>query len=642
MYYYKVLSIATLEPSSVTGLNMSTGSYIHVSNIPFSSGIATSIRSYSSYVASIPRKMVNTAHQAFFETRGKKVWTAISITGLGLATAAIDNSIPYLSQMLTLGHYSMFAASLSMLTTTLVGTIPWATMYTANFIDRLLKISDVPPPPVDSRQLPHVTIQIPTYNEPFKVVRDTSIRSALALDYPRNKLLIQVVDNSNSPEKYREMAEYFEELKDQGYNVEFIHRDGRDGGKARNLNISLGLADINGTRIPPKGDVFFLVDCDIEFPPDILRKTAPEFVHNPKLPFAIFEVEDKADDNLFNIPAGIINQARSHNVKAIEDNGLTTMGGYGTIYRRSALASIEFDGVRGWQENFVGEDWATGILLRTNPDWESGKRISYVKVVDRSPDNLHKLKTQQKRWAKGTVQTVRDIMLPKFMPAQHIPWNVKADAAIRFSFYPFFVFQSVIQPLTFALAGLSSPSHEDFEMIKPIVEIWAASFPLMLFSISYDSTKMIKEGKISKGIANMFLSISGMLNNSAIGLHVMKGLYEGIRGTNNTFQVTPKEKSNINENQNIFSRYIQGVSQTLKVNSQEIMFGLFLSSSASQVDFPYSLAYWVGLGYLFAPFAHLITVPKFSVSKKDPIQLDINPTNHEPAQLFNAQSFASD
>ena len=124
MYYYKVLSIATLDTSPLMGINSPISSYSHVSNIPFSSGITTAIRTYSDHVASIPRKLVNTAHQAFFETRGKKVWTAITLTGLGLATAAIDTSIPYLSQMLALGHYSMFAASLSMLTTTLVGTIP--------------------------------------------------------------------------------------------------------------------------------------------------------------------------------------------------------------------------------------------------------------------------------------------------------------------------------------------------------------------------------------------------------------------------------------------------------------------------------------------------------------------------------------
>ena len=477
------------------------------------------------------------------------------------------------------------------------------------------------------------------------MVRDTSIRSALALDYPKNKLLIQVVDNSNSPDKYREMEEYFEELTDQGYNVEFIHRDGRDGGKARNLNISLGLADINNTRIQPKGDVFFLVDCDIEFPPDILRKAAPEFVHNPKLPFAIFEVEDKADDNLFNIPAGIINQARSHNVKAIEDNGLTTMGGYGTLYRRSALASIEIGGVTGWQENYVGEDWATGTLLRANPDWDSGKRISYVRVIDRSPDDLQKYKTQQKRWAKGTVQTVRDIVLPKLMPAKHIGWNEKADAAIRFTFYPFLAYQSVIQPTIFALAGLLATSHEDLELSKPFIELWVMSLPLLLFSIVNDSITLIRQKKAVKGISNIFLAIPGMINHGGIGLHVLKGLYEGFRGQDNVFQVTPKGKP-ANQANNALQRFAQDVSKTLTVNYQELAFGLSLVTAASYIDFPYSLAYWAGLSYTISPFAHLVKLPKIKENESsDSMHLEKSIAAPEPTQLslpLSVQSFASD
>src|SRR3954471_3263236 len=78
-------------------------------------------------------------------------------------------------------------------------------------------------------ELPRVTMQLPIFNEVYVVER--LLRSVSEIDYPKDLLQIQVLDDSTDDTRdlTRNCAE---ELQSRGFNVELIHRVDRTGFKA--------------------------------------------------------------------------------------------------------------------------------------------------------------------------------------------------------------------------------------------------------------------------------------------------------------------------------------------------------------------------------------------------------------------------
>src|SRR5712675_1047333 len=120
------------------------------------------------------------------------------------------------------------------------------------------------------RQLPKVTVQLPIFNEVYVVER--LLRSVSEIDYPRELLQIQVLDDST--DDTRELtASCVENLQSRGFNVELIHRVDRTGFKAGALETGLASAE---------GDFVCILDADFVPQPDLLRKTV-HFFTDPKV-----------------------------------------------------------------------------------------------------------------------------------------------------------------------------------------------------------------------------------------------------------------------------------------------------------------------------------------------------------------------
>src|SRR5262245_28994664 len=126
-----------------------------------------------------------------------------------------------------------------------------------------------PPPPVD--EWPVVTIQLPIYNEMYVVER--VIASACAIDYPADRLEIQVLDDST--DETREIAELaVRRWAARGVDIKYLHRTDRTGFKAGALEA--GLKQARGTLVA-------IFDADFVPTEDFLRKTVPYFTTNARL-----------------------------------------------------------------------------------------------------------------------------------------------------------------------------------------------------------------------------------------------------------------------------------------------------------------------------------------------------------------------
>src|SRR4029077_7801650 len=118
--------------------------------------------------------------------------------------------------------------------------------------------------------LPRVTVQLPIFNEVYVVER--LLRSVSELDYPRDRLQIQVLDDST--DDTREItADCAAKLRKRGFDVELIHRADRTGFKAGALERGLATA---------RGEFVCILDADFVPPPHLLRKTV-DFFPDPKV-----------------------------------------------------------------------------------------------------------------------------------------------------------------------------------------------------------------------------------------------------------------------------------------------------------------------------------------------------------------------
>ena len=120
---------------------------------------------------------------------------------------------------------------------------------------------------------PKVTVQLPIYNE--RNVAERLIRAAAALDYPRELLEIQALDDSND-ETTQLIDNIAERLNRQGVKVVVVRRSSREGYKAGALKYGMSIS---------KSEYFAVFDADFVPAPDFLRRTIPAFYADPKVAF---------------------------------------------------------------------------------------------------------------------------------------------------------------------------------------------------------------------------------------------------------------------------------------------------------------------------------------------------------------------
>jgi cellulose synthase/poly-beta-1,6-N-acetylglucosamine synthase-like glycosyltransferase len=260
-----------------------------------------------------------------------------------------------------------------------------------------------------AEQLPAVTVQLPIYNEATVVQR--LLDAVSRLDYPRDKLEIQVLDDSD--DETRVLAETaVDRLRDGGLDITYVRRPSREGYKAGALDHGLRSA---------KGEFIAIFDADFIPSPDFLRRTVPFFV----------------DSGIAMVQArwGHINQDYSLLTKiqsilldghfVLEHGGRNRAGlffnfnGTAGIWRRAAIVDAG-----GWQHDTLTED----LDLSYRAQLRGWRFVFLPDLVSPAevPVEMNSFKSQQHRWAKGSIQTCRKL-LPRILRSP-MPLHVKAEA----------------------------------------------------------------------------------------------------------------------------------------------------------------------------------------------------------------------
>ena len=260
-----------------------------------------------------------------------------------------------------------------------------------NLLFHYLRRGRVPsPPPLDPASLPLVTIQLPLFNEPY--VAERLIDNILALDYPRERLEVQVLDDSTDGTTTlceRKAAHY----RAQGFDIQVIHRTDRWGYKAGALADGLPRA---------KGEFVAVFDADFLPNPQFLRHTLGYF-QDPKVGVVQTRWTHLNDDySLFTRL-----QALQLNVHfTIEQTGRRTgnhflqFNGTAGIWRRRAI-----EDAGGWRADTLTEDLDLSFRAQLR-HWQ----IVYLEDVEAPaelPVEMNGIKSQQFRWMKGGAENAR-------------------------------------------------------------------------------------------------------------------------------------------------------------------------------------------------------------------------------------------
>ncbi len=286
-----------------------------------------------------------------------------------------------------------------------------------------------PQPNGTLKELPVVTVQLPMFNEMY--VAERLLEGVAGIDYPKDKLEIQVLDDSTD-ETCEIVKRKINDLSQRGFNVTYLHRTDRTGYKAGALEAGLRVA---------KGDYLLVFDADFVPEPNIINHLIHYFA-DPKVGMVqarwghlnrdysmLTRVQSMMLDGHFVIE----HIARNRSGRFFNFNG--TAG----IWRKCAIIDAG-----GWQHDTVTEDM--DLSFRAHLRGWNFVYAPHALAPAEVPCEMNSFKTQQYRWAKGSAQTARKL-LPMVLRA-NIPLRVKIEALFHLTnnfAYLFLVILAILQ-----------------------------------------------------------------------------------------------------------------------------------------------------------------------------------------------------
>jgi cellulose synthase/poly-beta-1,6-N-acetylglucosamine synthase-like glycosyltransferase len=365
-------------------------------------------------------------------------------------------------------------------------------------------------------ELPRITVQLPVFNEQFVV--DRLIEACCNLDYPADKLEIQVLDDSTDETKEAAEAIVLRH-RALGHNIVYLHRIDRTGFKAGALQEGMKVCS---------GEFIAIFDADFVPPRDWLLRVIHHFAepttgmvqtrwaHLNRTYSFLTQVEAILLDGHFVIE----HSARARAGLFFNFNGTAGM------WRRCVI-----DQAGGWQHDTLTED--TDLSYRAQILGWKFKYLQDVACPAELPIEMTAFKTQQQRWAKGLIQVSKKI-LPRVFRSD-IPLRVKIEAWYHLT-------ANISYPLMIVLSVLLMPA-----MIIRFYQGWwemlYIDFPLFVASsFSISAFYLVSQRELFPRRWPRSLVYMPFLMALGIGLTITNSIavMEAVFGIQSAFKRTPK------------------------------------------------------------------------------------------------------
>ena len=354
-------------------------------------------------------------------------------------------------------------------------------------------------------EYPLVTIQLPLYNEKYVICR--LIDAVIRIEYPKDKLEIQVLDDSTD-ETVDIAKEHIQKYVDQGYDIKHVHRTNREGYKAGALKEGLKTA---------KGEFVAIFDADFIPRKKFLKRTLPYFQKDEKLGLVqtrwehlnreyslITKTEAIALDGHFVIEQAVRNRA----------GFFINFNGTGGIWRKECI----FD-AGNWQADTLTEDLDLSYRAQMK-GWKFKYLVNFTSPAE-LPSEINSLKSQQFRWTKGAIETAKKIY-PKVLRSS-LPLKMKIQSFIHLCSnlaYPFILIAGVLN-LPVLLIKEGGQYDDVFKFMSIFIFAFISSFIFYLYSqkdVYADWQKRViyfpvfLSGSMGLSVNNTIAVIEGLIN----------------------------------------------------------------------------------------------------------------------------------
>ena len=322
---------------------------------------------------------------------------------------------------------------------------------------------------------PHVLVQIPVYNEPLVVERVLS--AAGALDWPRERLTIQLLDDST--DLTSDIAVHaVARLKRQGVDAVHIRRADRSGFKAGALAAGLALSEAPYVAV---------LDADFVPPADWLRRAMAALLADPKAAFVQTRIEWGNGDRSWLTRAQRLMQDAHF---AVEQAVRARRGvpfqfnGTGGIWRRAAVAEAG-----GWSHDTLSED--LDLVLRTYLKGWHGLFLMEPHVVGELPQKLDDFSVQQSRWSKGFVQVARKLLGPIW----RAEWSDEAKLVTTVALGQQLIFPALIAGIVALILSLVGHGHL-VGLFRFLLWLWFAGMLAVLVGMTWVAYRRLRRGDL--------------------------------------------------------------------------------------------------------------------------------------------------
>jgi cellulose synthase/poly-beta-1,6-N-acetylglucosamine synthase-like glycosyltransferase len=365
-----------------------------------------------------------------------------------------------------------------------------------------------------------VTVQLPLYNE--QAVATRLIEAAARLDYPPERLELQILDDSNDATSALVDAAAAEARR-SGCTVTVLRRTARTGYKAGALAV--------GTR-RARGEILAIFDADFVPPASFLRQTVPFLMADQKLACV------QGRWGHLNEHASLLTRVQAMGIDghfAIEQAVRSACGwfmnfnGTAGIWRKQAI-----DDAGGWSAETLTEDMELSYRAQLR-----GWRIRYLLdavAPGEIPGTLRALQQQQFRWAKGSIETARRMSGPVLR--SDASWGEKIQALLHMTHYaihPLMLLSMLLAPWVLLLTPGLAP-----------LWLFMLLFAGFLFSMSAPNLSYLTATKI---LAPQHLWIRFctlplvMLVGMGLSINNTRAVLEALCGMRSAFRRTPKQGS---------------------------------------------------------------------------------------------------
>lgn len=420
------------------------------------------------------------------------------------------------------------------------------------------------------KDLPFITVQLPVYNESDVIKR--LMLSAVEIDYPKDKFEVQIVDDSTD-DTIQIIDDYVKELKaSTNADIYTVRRNNRDQFKAGGLSNGLKYA---------KGEFVAIFDADFIIPKDFLRRSIAQ-IHN-KEEIACIQSRwghlnryenwlTKAQSIALDAHFAASQGARNYNNLCMNFNGTAGM------WRISAI-----EAVGGWSGDTLTEDMDLSYRVQLH-----GYKMAFdydLVCPAELPNGMMAFKTQQKRWAKGAVETGIKL-LPSILKSKKLTFHQKFEAFMHLTNNFAAVLMIILTVLT--LPVLIAAPKINYGVYLPYLWTLVVLASLAPCALYTGSGAAQKKGFFSFRNFPLMIAVgTGLCVNNAAAV------IEAVMGKKSAFIRTPKSGSLDTVRKS--SKY--KVSNNLTIGIIELALGIycFITFAVYILHYQYFFGFFIGI-----------------------------------------------